>query len=616
MKISHSWRRYRKFVLALFFYSAMTSQTVNAVDFMPVEEVKTGMEGHAETVIEGDSLVSFPVRVLGIMKQRGPSGDLILAKFSGPIMEQTGGIVQGMSGSPVYINGKLVGAVAYGWSFTDGTIGMITPIEQMTRLWNVPYQKELPNPWKDDQLIPLGSTLMTDGFDKESLKFLENKFKDYQYKTYPTASVDEDSIKKPLFAGGPISALLVKGDLKMGAIGTVTYVDKDRIVAFGHQFMKKGSVNYFMNNSRILTIIKSIDSGFKLGTMGQEVGVITEDRGAGIAGVQGTYGKGIPVTMLLRDLDTGKERQAGVTVIEDQRLTPTLIASSIYSLLNKTLDRYGEGTAKVSLSIRTTDPSIKPLHRINWFYSASSVSEKSIDEIYDIIDSLMNNSFKEYPISDIDVKIDVQKDKRTARILDAVADNTIVAPGDKIVVDVNLQPHRKAPIVREVIYTVPKDQKPGTYTLEVRGGGVIPLPYLFEKQKYNLTDEIIRRIKTYKNFDEYYTDVLDDDMNQQIVVELLEEGLSMVDEDSEKPKKKRIDAVEAGDLPGKVKPKKDKLSEGSLGEEKKKDKAVVDTDYIILGDGQFNLTVTTPEERDRARAKKKASAQMKKDSAK
>lgn len=611
MNLTHSWRRYRKCVLALFFYSAIMGHSVSAIDFMPVKEVKSGMEGYAETVIEGDSLVSFPVKILGIMKQRGPSGDLILAKFSGPIMEQTGGIVQGMSGSPVYIKGKLVGAVAYGWSFTDGTIGMITPIEQMTKLWNVPYQKELPNPWKDTQLIPMGTTLMADGFDPTSLQFLEAKFKDYKYTAYPTATTDEDEVKKPLFAGGPVSALLIKGDLKMGAIGTVTYVDKDRIVAFGHQFLKRGSVDYFMNNSRILTIIKSVSSGFKLGSMGQEVGRITEDRGAGIAGVQGQIGKGIPVSMYLRDLDTGKERNAGVTVVEDKSLTPTLVATSIYSMLNKTLDRTGEGTAKVTLDIRTQDPSIKPFHRINWFYSANSISEKSIEDIYDIIDSLMSNTFKEYAISGIDVKVDVQKEKRTARIIDAVADNTVVAPGDIIVVDVNLQPYRKEPIVREVIYTVPKDQKMGKYTLEVRGGGVVPLPYLFEKQKYNLTEEVIRRIKTHKNFDAYYNDILDDDTNNQIVVEILEDGISMVEDGTEKVKKKRLDAIESSDLPSKVKGAKGKPQEGSLEEEKKREKAVVETDYIILGDGQFNLTVTTPKERDKAKAKKKQSANAK-----
>ena len=112
MKFSHSWRRYRKAILALFFCTSLT--TAQAIDFMPVNDVTTGMEGIAKTVIVGDTISTFDVKVLGVMKDKGPSGHLILAKFSGPVMDQTGGIAHGMSGSPVYINGKLVGAVAYG----------------------------------------------------------------------------------------------------------------------------------------------------------------------------------------------------------------------------------------------------------------------------------------------------------------------------------------------------------------------------------------------------------------------------------------------------------------------------------------------------------------------
>ena len=170
MKVTHSWRRYRKSILALFFCWSLSM--AQAVDFMPVSEVQTGMEGIAKTVLVGDDISTFNVKVLGVMENRGPSGDLILAKFSGPVMEQTGGIAHGMSGSPVYINGKLVGAVAYGWGFADGTVGMITPIEDMVKLWNIPYEKNLSNSWSDDRLIPMGTPLMAYGFDADSMEYM------------------------------------------------------------------------------------------------------------------------------------------------------------------------------------------------------------------------------------------------------------------------------------------------------------------------------------------------------------------------------------------------------------------------------------------------------------
>lgn len=256
MKFSHSWRRYRKAILAFFFCTSLT--TAQAIDFMPVNDVTTGMEGIAKTVIVGDTISTFDVKVLGVMKDKGPSGHLILAKFSGPVMDQTGGIAHGMSGSPVYINGKLVGAVAYGWGFADGTIGMITPIEDMVKLWNIPYEKNLSKPWDDTQLIPLGTPLMAYGFDAASMEYFKSKLPQYKYETYDTASASGDEIAKPLEAGGSVAALLVDGDLKLGAIGTVTHVDGEKVVAFGHPFLKHGSSNYFMHNASIFTVVKAI----------------------------------------------------------------------------------------------------------------------------------------------------------------------------------------------------------------------------------------------------------------------------------------------------------------------------------------------------------------------
>lgn len=606
MQLHRFWRRYTKGVLALLLCGA-TFTSAHAIEFMKVEDLHRGMVGHADTVVQGDKIDSFNVEVLGIMKKQGPSGDLILVKVSGPVIDASGGIVEGMSGSPVYIDGKLVGAIAYGWGFTDGTLGMVTPIEQMVKLWDEKYQKDLPNPWKNTQLIPLGTPLMADGYDEASLSYLGKKFKDFGYKGYATASDSTDDIVKPMVPGGSIAALLVKGDLKMGAIGTVTYVDKNKVVAFGHPFDKRGSTGYFMNNSSIFTVVKSIDAGFKLGSLGREVGVISEDRGAGIAGTVGVFGKGVPVRMNLRDLDRGVERNAAVTVVESPNLTPTLVATSVYSLLNRTLDRVGSGTAKINIKITPVDPKLPTLERRNMIYSSSSVSEKSIDELFDIVESLMNNAFKNYEIRDIQVDVQVEEAKRTATIIDASADQVVVSPGDNIVIRTNLQAYREGKIQREIIFKVPEDQKLGTYTLEVRGGGEIPLPYLFEKQKYNLTDEIVERLKVPKTFEEYFKELSEDDQNNQIVAEFLADDISMVEESGEKVKKQRLEAdsddFDEDDLPNGGKHKKG--LKASDDDEKEKNEATrVVVDYVVLGDGQFTVQVVDKKDRDHLRKKR------------
>lgn len=614
MKFSHSWRRYRKTILALFFCSALSS--AQAVDFMPVNDVETGMEGIAKTVIVGDTISTFDVKVLGVMKDRGPSGHLILAKFSGPVMEQTGGIAHGMSGSPVYINGKLVGAIAYGWGFADGTIGMITPIEDMVKLWNIPYEKNLSNTWSDQQLIPLTTPLMAYGFDRKSMDYFKAKLPQYNYETYDTASASGDDIVKPLEAGGSVAALLVDGDLKLGSIGTVTHVDGEKIVAFGHPFLKHGATNYFMHNASIFTVVKSYNAAFKLGSMGQEVGTVTEDRGAGIAGVSGVISHGIPVRFHLKDIDMGRDESSYVKVIEDKEMTPTLAATSLYNMLNKLIDRSGSGTSTISYTITPKGKDLKPLKRTNMFYSSDSITEKTVDEFYNIIDILLNNRFVDYEIADIAVEADITEDKKTAKLVDAAASSTIVAPGDTIVVDVILEPYRGEKITKEVFFTVPKDQPIGTYTLEVRGGGEIPLPYVLEKQKYNLTDEVLRRLKVYKDFDDLFSELEKTDTNNQIVVEFLEEGISLVNEEAstKSVKKAKLQDVEEKPSPGAMKKKNSHEDLGDTKEEDQKAKASVDTEYIVQGDGQFTVQVMSSGDRDKALAKRakemKAQAKM------
>ena len=203
----------------------------------------------------------------------------------------------------------------------------------------------------------------------------------------------------------------------------------------------------------------------------------------------------------------------------------------------------------------------------------------------------MNNRFINYEISDISVETNVTQDKKTAKLIDASASSTVVSPGDTIVVDVTLEPFRGEKVIKQIFFKVPEDQAIGKYTLEVRGGGEIPLPYVLEKQKYNLTDEILRRLT---------------DTNNQIVVEFLEDGISLVDEDgSQSVKKAKLKDVESKPMPGDVKKKtgQEDLS-SSKDDEKKPEKTAVDTEYIVQGDGQFTIHVMKPADRDKELAKR------------
>lgn len=582
-------------------FSCLLAVSVQAQEFMNVSDVQIGMTGYAKTVVQGTEIQTFPVEILGVMKNSGPSGDLILAKFSGPLIEQTGGIAQGMSGSPVYIDGKLLGAVAYGWSFTNSRIGMITPINDMLKLWNVPTKEEIrPFNARESSLIPIATPLMMSGFDTTSAEWMKSKLPDYNFMPVDTASASTDDVAMPLEPGSSVAAAFVNGDMKMGAIGTVTYVDNDHIVAFGHPFLKKGSINYFMHNAYIFTVVNNMSSSFKLGSIGAEVGKITQDRGAGISGQYNYLAPGIPVTINVRDTDTDTALTKRVKIIEDNELTPVLAATTVYNTVNKTIDRTGGGTATLSYTIRSSNGRDKDITRHNMYYSEENINEKSIDELYNVLDILKHNEFIDYPVLDITMNVDITQARKSATIVDATAAPVVVSPGDNVYFKVKLHPYRGVDEVKTMSFTVPKDQPLGDMVLEVRGGGVIPLPYLIEKQRYNLTDEIIKRLRRYKDFDALKKEIDKEDSNNDLVIEILDQGVSMINESGTKVSKEKIRGKEPGTSAKDV----IKPSKHNVGDDNQSDaKSSIATPYIVKGDGQITIKVVTPEKRDAFLAK-------------
>lgn len=570
-----------------------------AEEFLPLSDVKEGMHGYAKTVVHGTKIDTFDVDVLGIMKNKGSAGgDLVLVKVSGPLIDETGGIAQGMSGSPVYIDGKLLGAIAYGFPQSDGRIGMVTPISDMLRLWTVDSNKNGDDRGHDANLIPLATPLMASGYTPSGMDFLTDKMKDFNMVPYSAAAVGADEIPRPLEAGGAVSATLVTGDLKLGAVGTVTYVDGDHMVAFGHPFLDKGSSSYFMHNSYIFTVVPSHNIPFKLGSVGAEIGTVNEDRGSGISGLSGKVPESVRLHSSVLDEDTGRTGSLNVRMVQNERMLPMLSVTSVYNNISNTLDRNGEGTVSLSYTLFPEDLKKKPFTRSNMYWSSKDISERSVDEMYNVIRILEQNRFEPYKLRDISVDMKVTKERKTAQLLDASASPTVVAPGDTIYVRARLAPYRGEVFYKDLAFTVPKDQPLGTMILEVRGGGVVPLPYLIQQQKYNLTDEILERIRTYKDFNDLFDKLEKEDKNNQVVVEILDPNVSMISKDEESGTKAEIQDKRPSKNPDYLKGKNKDGQEGEKEEDSPK--SSVDTDYVVYGDGQFTFQVMSPEDRDRA----------------
>jgi hypothetical protein len=229
------------------------------------------------------------------------------------------------------------------------------------------------------------------------------------------------------------------------------------------------------------------------------------------------------------------------------------------------------------------------------YYSEDNINEKSIDELYNVLDILKHNEFIDYPVQDITINVNITQAKKSARIVDATAAPVVVSPGDNVYFKVKLHPYRGVDEMKTMSFTVPKDQPLGDMVLEIRGGGVIPLPYLIEKQRYNLTDEIIERLRHYKNFAELKKEIEKEDANNDLVIEILDQNVSMINSDGKKVKKAKIqDKEPTVDNKDIVKPGKHTLSDDTKADAK----SSITTPYIVKGDGQITIKVVAPKERD------------------
>ena len=533
--------------------------SVAAVDIMPIDQIQIGMRGVAKTVVSGSRIEEFNIEVLGVLKGKGPSGDLILVRTSGSLIDKTGGIAEGMSGSPVYINGKLIGAVAYGWGFADHKIGMLTYIGDMLKIFDfpttvrpivkVPEQPGISdadfNKNIEDMIVKIRAQLKNNsiesdaaivvnpkmklfagGFSDQAVKTLQKRLNDYEIVNYSASDLPSGVMLGTLQPGATIGAELVRGDTTMGALGTVTYVDGDKVLAFGHPFLKKGAVDFIMTNGYIFQVVNSLDSAFKMGVAGEPVGIINQDRGAGIAGKIGSFPGVVPLTVSIDDKTSKRKQKYYAQTIIDETLTPELQSQSVVSFVDKTMDRVGQGSAKVTYLITARYMPGVEIKRTNMFYSDKNISAECVSELRELLAELTANRFNPVEILEVDVIVEVTEDKLLTAIIEATADKTEVYAGDKINIEVTTRPYRGEVVKQTIAYTIPKDQKPGEMMLEVRGGSQQTLAEMINSQQQLANADLLQVLKLTRiqdtSFEDALKEMLASDCNNEIVVERLD----------------------------------------------------------------------------------------------
>lgn len=484
------------------------------VSIMPVRDIKPGMHGVGKTVIKGDTIEDFYVEVIGV-NGRETSGQSILVRLYGDLIDKTGGVAQGMSGSPVYIDGRMVGAVAYGKTFNDPHYCFLTPIGDMLRMLDEP--RSVKEDW-----IPKSTSLMASGFTPSGLQYLKEKIAPFGLDAIPTGSSNMTTTK-PLEPGSAVGVSLMYGDISLGALGTVTWVGDDgKVLAFGHPFMSRGDSNFYMNNAWVLGCIPNLQTSYKIGNLGAPVGKVVKDRSSGIAGEIGENPKAIPLFVSATDNGRGLSHSIRTAIVEDDKLMSAMVDAATVNTVSKVLNRNGGGTANVRFTIVGKDADKNQLHieRENMYYSTDSVLKTITQELTDATNTLMQNKFSGVDVYAIDVTAEVSEDVKVAEITAVKALEEKVKLGEKLPIRVTLKPYRGDAFTKIYQYEISKDQALGKLNLNVRGGSSMAwVIKLLRKQKEDdapgtKTKEKKRTLK------DYVEDVNSSDKNNELIVDV------------------------------------------------------------------------------------------------
>jgi len=451
----------------------------------PLSDVKPGMKGVAYTIFEGDQVEKMDLEVIGVLHNAvGPKLDVILVRLLGDKVQQTG-VVAGMSGSPVYIDGKLVGALALKLgTFTREAIGGVTPIADMLEVEQsssspaqtvagMPARVDLPQEFArpvaaggGQFLVPIDTPLIAAGLYPDTLARFGKDFSSWGMTVMAggtAAPSPEDSQLKP---GDMVGIDLVRGDLSISSGCTVTTVIGNRILACGHPLFGFGAVSMPLSRAHVLMTLASAASSTKVMTTGATIGTLTQDRQTA---VMGTLGPGPAMIPLDVTLDTPSEQKKyHFEVIESPQLTPTLVAAAAYNGIigspayseGSTLQLEGDIELKGHTPVRLDDL-FAPADQTTpaAFYAATEV-QAAFGRIY-------SNPYELPKIERVELHVKPLAERRWASIDSAWVERSVVRPGDTLSVKVLLRPYRGAPFIKEIPVTIPAQTAQGTLELVI-----------------------------------------------------------------------------------------------------------------------------------------------------
>lgn len=569
-------------------------------EIIGLKELQPGMWGTGYTVIDASGEIRpFDVQVVGILGDNSKmSAKRILVNLSGPLIEETGGAISGMSGSPIYFNGRLAGALSAGYKDMYPTQRiMLTPIEDMLKIWDYPdtrnktrmpqldlvqmkaerekfqadqeakakegkepaeekaaeeavaqseeHEEQAGAEAQDEETatdeeaatneeaeVESGSeaplehktTYFASGFGAQGLKMLQSKMSPLGIKVdydntwdngVSMMSVRPNAVLQP---GSPVGVAMSIGDFTFGSMGTVTAVDGNRVLAFGHSYTHRGNVNYFMTDADVISTIHGPTSGMKLGNVQGIIGRVNQDRQDGIGGILGQFPQTVPVIVTVHDKDTGREITYNTMVAYDEEVLAALAPVVVYSSINTTLDRQDASTASLQFSLRSSYGKDGLISRRNMFYDDGDVAKVAVTELNDILAVILGNKEKEADMLDLKVDVTIDKGRKTATLVSAVPSKQEVVPGEEITFDTTIKPYRGEKIKLSVPYKVPEHQQPGQLALDVHGGGLVNVAKILLAQQ-QATEAGAKPAEEEPTVDVQLQNMLSSNCNNDIVIE-------------------------------------------------------------------------------------------------
>jgi hypothetical protein len=480
-----------------FLCSFSAARPSHPVDTIPVNQIYAGMHGVAYTVFQGTKPEAMGVEVLGVLKNaNGPKGDIILVRLGGAKAEYTG-VVAGMSGSPVYLDGKLAGAVAFRiGEFSKEPIAGVTPINEMLEISAIdrtpvsaPFEEKAAASLSDktaspgvpsspvqnfaNYLKPIETPLVFNGFSEDTVQRFASKFASAGIvPVMGTGSVSDAKQPEPIEPGSAVSAILVRGDMDIAATCTVTYMDAEHLLACGHPLMQFGMIDIPMTKAQVLATLPSPLNAFKIVNATEAVGAFVQDRHNGILGEFGKKPDMIPVTLTIHG--EASDKQIHYEVLNNARLSPVAMMATVFNALHG-MNEYGEETTyrmKGRISVDGyPDVALQDMFAaVDGGQPGAMLAAVSLGERFSRI---YDNPYSMPDVRGVQLDFDIVHERRAARLESARTDLTEARPGDDIIIEAVLQPYRGEALLQHIPIHIPSSASKGPLRILVSDGDTL-----------------------------------------------------------------------------------------------------------------------------------------------